>query len=250
MSAIADMCVRFNGGVASSGRFSAARTPQLVAFAREVADPSRAAMLVALMDGQAWTVGELAHQAGIARNTASEHVRRLVRAGLVNEARQGRHCYLTLAGPQVAHAVEAMSLASGTSPPANSLRGRRHDDELVFGRTCYRHLAGRLGVTLLVDWRTRGFITDEWELTTTGRSWFTSLGIDTRPDPRRALLRPCIDWTERCPHAAGALADRLAIAAFAHAWVVRGSHSRSAKLTPDGERVLCTDLADTIRLNH
>lgn len=53
------------------------------------------------MDGQAWTVGELAHHAGIARNTASEHVRRLVQAGLVNEARQGRHCYLTLRGPQV-----------------------------------------------------------------------------------------------------------------------------------------------------
>lgn len=249
MSAIADMWVRFNGGVASSDRFSAARTQQ-AAFAREVADPSRAAMLVALMDGRAWTVGELAHQAGIARNTASEHVRGLVRAGLVNEARQGRHCYLTMAGPQVAQAVEAMSLASRTRPAASSLRGRRHDDELVAGRTCYRHLAGRLGVTLLADWRTAGFVTGGWELTATGRSWFTSLGIDTHPDPRRALLCPCIDWTERRPHAAGALADRLAVAAFAHGWIVRGSHSRSAKLTPDGERVLCAHLADTITLDH
>ncbi len=89
------MWARFNGGVASSDRLTDPRTPQLASFAREVADPSRAAMLMALMDGRAWTVGELAHQAGVASNTASEHVRRLVGAGLVCEARQGRHCYLT-----------------------------------------------------------------------------------------------------------------------------------------------------------
>lgn len=234
------MCVRFNGGVASPDRLSTARTPQLAAFAREVADSSRAAMLMALMDGRAWTIGELAHQAGVARNTASEHVRRLVRAGLVCEARQGRHCYVTLAGPQVAIAVEAMSLASETSPRANSLRGHRHDAEVVAGRTCYRHLAGRLGVTLLDGWLTAGFIADGWELTDSGRDWFTALGIDTAMDPRRALLRPCMDWTERRPHAAGALADRLAVAAFDHGWIVRGSHSRSAQLTPAGERVLRT----------
>lgn len=244
------MWARFNGGVASSDRLTDPRTPQLASFAREVADPGRAAMLMALMDGRAWTVGELAHQAGVASNTASEHVRRLVGAGLVCEARQGRHCYLTLAGPNVAGAIEAMSLASGTSPPANSLRGHRHDDELVVGRTCYRHLAGRLGVMLVDGWMTAGFITDPWELTDSGRDWFTGLGIDTALDPRRALLRPCIDWTERRPHAAGALADRLAVAAFDHRWVVRGSHSRSARLTPDGERVLRAHLTDTKTRKH
>jgi DNA-binding transcriptional ArsR family regulator len=99
------MCVRFNGDVTGPNRFDDPSSPELAAFAREVADPSRASMLVALMDGRAWTVGELAHQAGIAHNTASENVRRLVLARLVTEARQGRHCYLTLAGPQVAGAV-------------------------------------------------------------------------------------------------------------------------------------------------
>ncbi len=76
------------------------------------------------------------------------------------------------------------------------------------------------------------------------------MGIDTAVDPRRALRRPCFDWTERRPHAAGALADRLAVAAFDHGWVVRGSHARSAQLTPDGERVLRAHLADTNTLNH
>lgn len=195
-------------------------------------------MLVALMDGRAWTVGELARQAGVARNTASEHVRRLVRARLVCEMRQGRHCYVTLAGADVAHAIEAMSLASPTRPATPSLHGQRHDAELAAGRTCYRHLAGRIGVDLLTGWITAGMVTAEYELTGDGRDWFASIGIDPRPDPRRALLRPCVDWTERRPHAAGALADRLAQTAFERGWAVRGVHPRAARLTPTGEQIL------------
>lgn len=245
MSVTADMWLRFNDLVTTHDRLTAPRTPQLASFAQEVADPSRAAMLLALMDGRAWTVGELAHQAGVARNTASEHVRRLVRAGMVDETRQGRHCYVTLAGSDVAEALEAMCLVTGTRPAARSLHGRRHDQELVAGRTCYRHLAGRLGVSLLDGMLDEGFLTARWDLTEAGRSWFVGLGVDTSPDPRRDLLRPCLDWTQRRPHAAGALADRLATKAFERGWVVRGSHRRSARLTPAGERALATALAHT-----
>lgn len=233
------MYPRLNGGMASSS-LASPRMPELADFAREVADKSRAAMLVALMDGRAWTVGELARQAGIARNTASEHVRRLVRAGLLAESRQGRHCYLSLAGPEVAHAVEAMSLVAAIRPATPSLRGQREDAELAAGRTCYRHLAGRLGVELLAGWRDAGFVTAGWELSGTGRDWFTALGIEVYPDARRPLLRPCVDWTERVPHAAGALSDRLATTAFEQGWVVRGRHPRAAHLTPDGEKALFT----------
>lgn len=241
------MFVRFNGGVKTLNHLTVPRTPDLAAFAREVADESRASMLVALMDGRAWTVGELAHQAGIARNTASEHVRRLVRAGLVSESRQGRHCYLTLAGPQVAGAVEAMALASQTRPAASSLRGRRHDDALAAGRTCYRHLAGRLGVGLLERWLADGLLTEGWELTDAGRDYFRDLEVDITPDPRRELLRPCIDWTERRPHAAGLLADRLAAVSFERGWADRGSHPRSVRLTAAGSRLLGADAPATER---
>ncbi|WP_182357295.1 ArsR/SmtB family transcription factor [Tomitella gaofuii] len=216
---------------------SAPRTPDLSGFAREVADPSRSAMLVTLMDGRAWTVGELARQAGIARNTASGHVRRLVRAGLVTESRQGRHCYLTLAAPQVADAIEAIGLATGTLPPTRSLRGRRFDDELAAGRTCYRHLAGRLGVGLLDGAVARGLVTGDCALTDHGRAWCEAHAIDTAPS-RRPLLRPCIDWTERRPHLAGALADRLAAAAFDRGWIVRGSHPRAVRFTPTGRSAI------------
>lgn len=217
------------------------RTPQLAAFARELAEPSRATMLIALMDGRAWTVGELAQQAGVARNTASEHVRRLVRAGMVAETRQGRHCYLTLAGPETAAAIEAMSLASATEAPAASLRSQRADDELVAGRTCYRHLAGQLGVQLLESWVARGLVTDTWLLTDDGRDWFAGLGVDPHPDRRRVLLRGCIDWTVRRPHAAGTLAERFTATAFDRGWIERGHHRRSVRLTPIGAAALQRD---------
>ena len=100
---------------------------------------------------------------------------------------------------------------------------------------CYRHLAGRLGVELLDGWLEAGYVTDEWGLTDAGLGWFAELGVDTSPDPRRELLRPCIDWTERRPHAAGVLAERLAAATFERNWVTRGSHPRAVRLTLSGE---------------
>lgn len=232
-----DPSARFNGAMASSPPRAAPRTPDLALFAREVAGPRRAAMLGALMDGRAWTVGELARVAGVARNTASGHVERLVAAGLVTATRQGRHRYVTLAGQHVADALEAMSLVAPVRPAAG-LRGVRADAELAAARTCYRHLAGALGVALADRWHAHGLVTDEWALTPTGRAWCEDVGIDTTPDPRRGLLRPCLDWTERRPHAAGPLADRLAAAAFARGWIVRGVHPRAVVVTPEGRRAL------------
>lgn len=234
------MLMLFNGAVALSDRSRAPSVPDVAVFAREVADPSRASMLISLMDGRAWTVGELARAAGIAPNTASEHARRLVGAGLLTEARQGRHRYLTLAGSQIAEALEAIALVSPMRPAANSLRAHRYDDELAAGRTCYRHLAGRLGVSLLEGWITSGLLTEAWDITRKGYDWFAQLDIDTQPVPRRARLRPCIDWTERRPHAAGVLADRLTAAAFDRGWLIRGTHPRSARLTAVGEHYLRT----------
>jgi DNA-binding transcriptional ArsR family regulator len=212
-------------------------TPELARFARQLADPSRAAMMIALMDGRAWTVGELARQAGIARNTASEHLTRLTEAGLVTHTRQGRHSYLGLAGHHVADVVESMCRAAGVAPATQSLRGQRHDAELAEGRTCYRHLAGRLGVGLADRWIAEGAISPEWTLTDAGTRWFAArdIAVPSGPGP---VLRPCIDWTERRPHASGPLAADLAARAFERGWVVRGGHPRSARLTPQGREAL------------
>lgn len=192
-------------------------------------------MLTALMDGRAWTVGELARQAGIARNTASEHLTRLTEAGVVARTRQGRHSYLALSGQHIADVIEAMCRAADVKPATRSLRGQRYDAELAEGRTCYRHLAGRLGVSLVDHWIAEGVITPAWSLTETGTSWFADLGV-AAPTGSGPALRPCIDWTERRPHAAGPLAASLAGQAFDRGWVIRGRHPRAVHLTARGRQ--------------
>ncbi len=227
-----------NDPVPPTVRYGRASSPDLSSLARALAEPARARMVLAVMDGRAWTIGELAREAGVAADTVSDHAARLVDAGVVTQRRQGRHRYLTLAGPQVAAAVEAMALVVPTRPAGSSLRARRSDAELANGRTCYRHLAGRLGVAITDGWRRAGLLTAQWSVTAEGRAWFEGIGVDIRPPDRRPMLRPCLDWTERRDHAAGPLADRFAAAGLAAGWFRRGSHPRSMALTASGREFL------------
>ncbi len=215
-------------------------SPESVArFAAMLADRSRAAMCLALMDGRAWTAGELARQAGIAAPTASEHLNQLVQAGLLAEERQGRHRYLRLAGPDVARLLEDLAVAAGQPAPTRSLRAVRAAEDLAAARTCYDHLAGALGVWLFDAMVAGGLLStaDGLALTTTGRCWFTELaGSDVlRPPRSRLLIRACLDWTERKPHLAGVLGAVLHQQLVGRSWVRPCRDSRAVRLTPEGE---------------
>lgn len=194
-------------------------------------------MALALMDGRYWTVNELAQVVGLARSSASEHVDRLHAAGLIRERRQGRHRYVSLNGPETAELIEHMRALAGEHAPAPAnLRAQRQENLLQAGRTCYRHFAGELGQQVLHAWRSAGFVTRDWQLTSTGREWAWANGLGL--EGRRALVRPCVDWTERVDHAAGIFPDEFAGWAFESALVTRGSHERSAVLTDAGRRWL------------
>lgn len=216
-----------------------ASTPELAATARILANESRAAMLLALLDGRAWTATELADDAGISRPATTEHLNRMLDAGLIAEVRQGRHRYVRPAGTHVADVVESVAALSGrVRPPAPTLRAHGADRALREARTCYRHLAGRLGVDICDGMRRRAFIDEGWELTASGRDWLTSSGI-VLPEPRgRPLVRPCLDWTERREHLAGVLADRLLAFMREHGWVVPGPGRRAVRLTDAGRHAL------------
>lgn len=209
----------------------------LSVIGRALADPSRASMLTALMTGTAWTVGELATHAGVAPSTASEHVHHLHAADLIRLHRQGRHTYVTLTGPHVAAMLESLSLIAPDRPAPASLRGQRHARELAEGRTCYSHLAGRLGVALHDHLLHDGLLTPGYRLTPEGRSWLIDRGITIPTDTRApvAAAKPCLDWTERRPHLAGPLATRITHHALDRGWVERGTHPRSIHLTPTGK---------------
>jgi DNA-binding transcriptional ArsR family regulator len=189
-----------------------------------LADESRAAMCMALIDGRAWTVSELAHAARIATSTASEHVRVLTDAGFVRSLKQGRHRYVRLSGPQIADVIERLAALAGPEPPRTlrqSVRARR----LANARTCYDHLAGKLGVTLRDGMLAEGLIDDRNGLTVTERGWtrLATLGIAVEK-PRRSLLRDCLDWTERREHLAGALPAAILRRAQEAGWLTRDEH--------------------------
>ena len=211
----------------------------LAAVGALIGDVSRAAMLDALMAGRALTAGELARAAGVSPSTASEHLARLSSGGLVEGVRQGRHRYFRLAGPEVGTALESLSHIAPPRP-VTGLRQSADARALGFARTCYDHLAGTCGVAMHDAGFANGWLEATpagYEVTSTGEREFGRLGVDMAAvrAARRTTARPCLDWTERRPHLAGALAARLADRLLDLGWLVRRSRtSRSLRLTDAG----------------
>ncbi|MET9428205.1 winged helix-turn-helix domain-containing protein [Streptomyces sp. NPDC003036] len=215
----------------------------LAAFAALFADETRASFCLALLDGRAWTAGELARHARVAASTTSEHLGRLVAGGVLVEERQGRHRYVRLAGERVAHLVEdlAAQAGGGREPSApRSLRAASADSAMARGRTCYDHLAGRLGIAITQALTVRGLLRQDtgFALTDAGVGWFGARGIPLEPKGRRPMARGCLDWTERQPHLAGIAGAALCRHALDAGWCVRIGSERAVKVTADGERAL------------
>lgn len=218
---------------------------RLAETAALVGDPARAAMLHTLMDGRALTASELAYAAAITPQTASGHLGRMVTSGLLAVEKQGRHRYHRLASPAVARMLESiMQVAADGPPPARPVRVGPRDAELRAARTCYDHLAGRLGVALadaLVRAGHAELADDAGIVTTSGLAFLGDLGIalEASPGKRRArvLCRPCLDWSERRPHLAGTLGAVLCRQSFEQGWIRRLDGTRAVQVTPKGERI-------------
>ncbi|MFN5781628.1 MAG: ArsR/SmtB family transcription factor, partial [Novosphingobium sp.] len=154
--------------------------PTISKVAALMGDPARANILVALMDGRARTVTELAQEAGVTKQTASGHLTKLDQAGLTATERQGRHRYIRLSGPDVAQVLEGlMSLAQRTG--AVPVRTGPRDAQLRRARVCYDHLAGERAVELFEQLVARQLITADGggvEVTEAGRVFFNAAGID------------------------------------------------------------------------
>src|SRR5438874_8513178 len=190
---------------------------RIAATAAMLADPSRAAMVLALMDGRSRSAKKLALDAGVSAQTASTHLRKLVAAQMLVWEGRGRCKYFSLAGSEVAQAVEALSELGVKQIPAAAR-------DLRFARCCYDHLAGRLGVALTE------------RLLRPRNSVLRELGIDLTAleSSRRPLFRCCTDWTERRPHVAGALGAALLRRYKEERWLVAVDGSRKLAVTPAG----------------
>jgi DNA-binding transcriptional ArsR family regulator len=222
----------------------------IASFAGLLADRSRAAMCLALLDGRAWTATELARLAGIGRPTATEHLNTLVDAGVLTEERQGRHRYVRLASVEIAQFVEEIAAIAGQPERPVSLRTVQAGHHLAAARTCYDHLAGTLGVTVYDALVARDLIAvgDGLALTPAGRAWFAELAGEDALHPRgsRPLLRTCLDWTERRTHLGGHLGAVLCHQLIERGWVVRTRSYRAISVTTAGAEALSDRLGVTI----
>jgi DNA-binding transcriptional ArsR family regulator len=227
------------------------------AAAALIADPTRSAILRALMSDRPLAAGELARLAGVSAATASFHLAKLLDGGMIVMARQGRHRYYRLASHEVAEALEALGVISPVLP-VRTLRQSREAAGLAAARTCYDHLAGRAGVELL-DAMLRAGILDEqkplfrtsrgetavkrFDVTGAGARTLGSFGINISEvrRSRRPFAGECIDWTERRGHLKGALAAAVTARLFELGWIERGSSAqlhRSVRITAEGARGL------------
>lgn len=208
-----------------------------------IGDATRATMLHALMDGRALTASELARAARVTPQTASNHLARMAGAGLIAVSQQGRHRYHRLASPAVARMIEAIMQAAFDGHAAGKaiVTGPR-DAAMRLARTCYDHLAGRLGVALADALIEGGHIelgADGGLVTEPGARFFQRIGIDmTQLASGRShvLCRPCLDWSERRPHLAGSLGTALCALSFEQDWIRRRKDTRALMITARGQR--------------
>jgi DNA-binding transcriptional ArsR family regulator len=212
----------------------------VAAAAALIGEPARAALLIALTEAEYLPARELAARAGIAPSTASGHLARLLDGELVVARRSGRHRYFRLANADVAAAIEALS-AIAPSRPVRSLREATIGEALREARTCYDHLAGRIGVELTAALEREGVLLPdeqgEYRLgPDAGRYLSTEFAIDVGElqQHRRTVARACVDWSERRRHVAGALGAALASAVLERGWVNRRDGNRSLEVTPAG----------------
>ncbi|MFE1552048.1 ArsR/SmtB family transcription factor [Streptomyces sp. NPDC058718] len=213
----------------------------LAAVARLLADGTRAAFCLALLDGRAWTASELARHAGVAPSTATSHLNLLVVGGLLVEERHGRHRYLRVADRRVIELVESLAALApqqAARPRTLSASGRRQ--ALARARLCYDHLAGAVALAItdamvgreLLEWGPEPALTGE------GAAWLAEVGITVPNTSRRPLVRACLDWTERRPHLAGAVGAALCAHALTTGWATRIGTTRALAITTTGRQAL------------
>ena len=204
-----------------------------------IGDPTRAAILWALLDGKAVPATELAIAADTSPQNISMHLARLLQAGLLSAERQGRHRYYRFSGNEVAYAIEAM--ANLIPPTVARDTGIENTAPIKYCRTCYDHLAGKIGVAVTDSLLKQKIIrsnTTGFDIGPKGRKWFMGLGIDTDAlqGERRSFLRPCLDWSERRHHIAGSLAASLLDTMLLGDWIRRTRHSRAVVITAKGKK--------------
>lgn len=207
-----------------------------------IGEPVRARILWSLLDGRAYTARELAIEVDTSPQNLSMHLAKLLQAGLLSVEVQGRHRYYTFSREEVAYAIEAMA---NLVPPQAVERQDVDAVPIKFCRTCYDHLAGKVGVLIMESLLRQKLIVyqqRELEVTPKGIAWLGEWGIDCEAvrHQRRSFVKPCLDWSERRHHLAGGLGAAMLNKMMESHWLRRTAHSRAVVVTAKGQEALTT----------
>jgi DNA-binding transcriptional ArsR family regulator len=199
-----------------------------------IGDPTRATILWVLLDGKAFTATELAIAADTSPQNISMHLSKLVQAELLSVESQGRHKYYKFSNKDIAYAIEALA---NLIPPAKTMKTVK-ENPVTHCRTCYDHLAGKVGVSITDSLLQQKIIDADFEVSRKGEKWFADFGIDMDElrKQRRSFLRPCLDWSERRHHIAGSLATALLDTMLEDDWIRRTKNSRAIVITARGQK--------------
>ncbi len=207
-----------------------------------IGDKARAKMLWSLLDGRAYTATELANVADITKQACSHHLAKLEGANLLQSVKQGRHKYYRYANDEVAQVIESLAYLL-PHPPIDSSTCHHRKSGLQYARSCYDHLAGQLGVEVtqaLVHQKVLLPFPNHYQLGEQAAAFFRALSVDlpSLQQSSRKFAYPCLDWSERKPHLAGALGAALLDVMLARDWLRRRRNSRELILTGAGKRGL------------
>ena len=218
----------------------------LAKVSAQFADPARAKIVMNLMDGSSRSAGELGLAANVSPSSASGHLSKLVSSGILTGWKVGRQKYYRIATTAVAHAVEALLTITSSATPLRNI-ARSSLNPFAFARTCYDHLAGKLGVEITLALEREHIIRstgNDFEITHQGFEWLQELKIDEQKLrlQKRAFAPKCLDFTERRPHLAGALGSALCARWIDLGWLVKTRLPRSVRLTDEGRKEFSKEL--------
>lgn len=207
-----------------------------------IGDPVRTNILWSLLDNRAYTATELAIRADTSRQNISMHLSKLVQADLLTVERQGRHKYYRFSKPEVAYAIEAI----GNLIPNDKHKkivSNTENSSVKYCRTCYDHLAGKVGVLFTEGLLEQKFIYlhgSTYIVTKAGITFFSELeiNIDGLKKNRRIFARPCLDWSERRHHLAGSLGAAVLDKILSLDYIRRTENSRAMVITSKGKQYL------------
>jgi DNA-binding transcriptional ArsR family regulator len=215
---------------------------KFVSISALMCEPARARMLWNLLDGRAYTAGELSIVADTSPTSASNHLSKLLEAEIIKVDIQGRHRYYSLSNSEIAYAIEGLAnLAKNSS--GKIVKKEPDNNGVKYCRTCYDHLAGFVGVKIIETLETKGYLIKSdnvYLVSEKGWEWFQFFNIlkESFNNNRRPLTRQCLDWSERRPHLAGQLGAEFLNKMLERKWFRKVEFSRALVTTSKGREEL------------